>query len=338
MILNSLLIIAANQALFFAVILFVKKNRHLSDCYLAAWMLVLSAYMVDLICLPTYKPIFSMLHSVFLFLYIQSITGKLPIRKSAACFIPFILSLSLCWFAPSFLTTPTFRIAQLLIPLLFIGGSLLQLRRCRCSVKKGDVVTEYVDMTWLYLLFYGNLFFFLVSVGSSLFQSIPDKAINAVALFLFMNLMGIKAIMQQVLFIKKPMAHDEKPVGKSYANYGLKGADIDSLAKRLEQQMETEKLYANQDLTLNDLSNALGVYPHYVTQLLSTVFNQNFYDYINTYRVEEAKKQLKDPKKTNQTILAIAYDCGFSSKTAFNRAFKQKTSQTPSEYRRIDNE
>lgn len=97
--------------------------------------------------------------------------------------------------------------------------------------------------------------------------------------------------------------------------------------------METEQPYINMDLTLKDLATALDTYPYYITQVLNTVFNQNFYDFINTYRVEEVQRRLSDPQFKNLTILAVAYDCGFNSKSSFNRIFKQKTGLTPSQYK-----
>lgn len=87
------------------------------------------------------------------------------------------------------------------------------------------------------------------------------------------------------------------------------------------------------ELTLKDLASALDIYPHYITQVLNTVFNQNFYDFINNYRIEEVKERLRDSQYRNLTVLAIAYDCGFNSKSTFNRIFKQKTGLTPTQYR-----
>jgi AraC-like DNA-binding protein len=99
--------------------------------------------------------------------------------------------------------------------------------------------------------------------------------------------------------------------------------------------MNLHRPYINPDLSLRDLADLLGVYPHYVTQILNTLFNQNFYDFVNTYRIDEAKKLLTDSYKSNKVpILTIAYNCGFNSKSSFNRIFKQKTGLTPSEYRK----
>jgi AraC-like DNA-binding protein len=163
----------------------------------------------------------------------------------------------------------------------------------------------------------------------------------AVAILFLVNILGFRGIKHSTIFnqtvipYSQPQAEERASVDKekSYANYGLKRDDAVSLSEQLENYMKTEKPYTNMELTLKDLASALDTYPHYITQVLNTVFNQNFYDFVNTYRIEEAQKRLTDPQFKNLTILAIAYDCGFNSKSTFNRIFKQKTGFTPSEYR-----
>jgi len=341
MILDILLIIASYLALFFSVMLFLKKNKHVSDYYLAIWLLILSVYQLLLVFLPKYGTPFSLIHSVFLFLYIKSITSKSGSDiKNLLYFLPSLLFFVPYFFIPSFSSMTIFRLSQLLIPIAFILGSYFQLHRYHIYIKRNYADIEYADINWLYLLFGGDLFFYAISVFAGFSEAVPKIAIYAVTLFLFMNFTGLKAIRQQWIFIKRPGGHNENTENtdnSTYANYGLKETEAKTLSQKLRHYMESEKPYLSQELNLNDLSKALDVYPHYITQILNTVFNQNFYDYVNTYRVEEAKKQLKDPKKSNLTILAIAFDCGFNSKTAFNRAFKQKTSRTPSEFRSADN-
>lgn len=166
--------------------------------------------------------------------------------------------------------------------------------------------------------------------------------IFAVIVLLFVNVLGFRGIKHSTIFNQTiiPYNHaqpEELPTttkeDTSYANYGLKQDDAVALSGKLKTYMETEQPYINMDLTLKDLASALDTYPHYITQVLNTVFNQNFYDFINTYRVEEVQRRLHDPQFKNLTILAVAYDCGFNSKSSFNRIFKQKTGLTPSEYR-----
>lgn len=175
------------------------------------------------------------------------------------------------------------------------------------------------------------------------FFSFPLSLYNlfAIVVLVFVNILGFRGIKYSTIFNQTVIPYNQSPINreifiekeKSYANYGLKQEEAVLLSKRLKNYMECEKPYTNMDLTLKDLASALDTYPHYITQVLNTVFNQNFYDFINSYRIDEIQKRLHDPQYKNLTILAIAFDCGFNSKSTFNRIFKQKTGLTPSEYK-----
>jgi AraC-like DNA-binding protein len=98
--------------------------------------------------------------------------------------------------------------------------------------------------------------------------------------------------------------------------------------------METKKIYAKNDLTLNEFAEHLAIPAHHLSQIINDRLQQNFYDFINNYRVEEAKKRLLDPAYQHLTILAIAYEVGFSSKSVFNTAFKKHANMTPSQFKK----
>jgi AraC-like DNA-binding protein len=73
---------------------------------------------------------------------------------------------------------------------------------------------------------------------------------------------------------------------------------------------------------------------HHLSQLINEGLNQNFFDFVNSYRIEEIKKQLHDPKLSHIKIEEIAFQNGFNSKSAFNTAFKKFTQTTPSQFRK----
>ncbi len=102
---------------------------------------------------------------------------------------------------------------------------------------------------------------------------------------------------------------------------------------KLLNLMKTEKPYLNPDLTAIQLAEKLEISQNYLSQLLNEVVGKNFYEFINNYRIEEAKKILSD-KENTRTILSIAYDVGFNSKTTFNTAFKKIVNMSPTEYRK----
>lgn len=117
-----------------------------------------------------------------------------------------------------------------------------------------------------------------------------------------------------------------------YRRSGLKAKDIEKIKKEVMDYMVREKPYLNRELTINDVAVDLKIPRHFITEVINNHMGKNFYYLINEFRVEEAKKRLRDPKYNNLTILAIAYDSGFNSKSAFNTIFKDLTGVTPSQY------
>ncbi len=103
---------------------------------------------------------------------------------------------------------------------------------------------------------------------------------------------------------------------------------------KLKQFMESEKPYLNRDLTLSMLADGVGIQPHILSKVINNYFNQNFFSFINSHRVDEVKVLLADPKSSDKNVLFIAYDCGFKSKSGFNASFKKITGQTPSQFRK----
>ena len=106
-----------------------------------------------------------------------------------------------------------------------------------------------------------------------------------------------------------------------------------SIAQLVIAAMDKDKLYRDSDLTLQDLAEKLHAPAHQISQAIKDGLKKNFYDVINGYRVEEAKRLLLDPKNRSFTILSVAFEAGFNSTTTFNTVFKKFTGLTPSEFR-----
>jgi AraC-like DNA-binding protein len=98
--------------------------------------------------------------------------------------------------------------------------------------------------------------------------------------------------------------------------------------------METMKPFLEPELTIYKLAEELKVPRHHLSQVINEKAQKSFFDFINSYRIEEVKKLLADPKMANRNILGIALDCGFNSKATFNAAFKKFTGMTPSAYQK----
>ncbi|MEM9921921.1 MAG: tetratricopeptide repeat protein [Bacteroidota bacterium] len=101
---------------------------------------------------------------------------------------------------------------------------------------------------------------------------------------------------------------------------------------RLLQLMENEQPYLNPELSLRSLAAQLDLHPNQLSWLLNAGFGKNFNEFINHHRLEAFKRMAKEPKNSHLTIMAIAYDCGFNSKTVFNTYFKKAMGTTPKQF------
>lgn len=121
---------------------------------------------------------------------------------------------------------------------------------------------------------------------------------------------------------------------KKYKQALLGTNEIKKYSKELELIMEDYKLYLNPDLSLKDLASYLELPANYVSQLLNLGFQKNFSEYVNSYRVNEFKERVLLEEYKGLTLMAVAYDSGFNSKTVFNTFFKKTEGTTPNSYLR----
>jgi AraC-like DNA-binding protein len=139
---------------------------------------------------------------------------------------------------------------------------------------------------------------------------------------------------QNVLFSSEDLIIAESS-GKAQFRYSgsrLTEEEEKAYAGILTAHMISSKSYLNPELSLPKLAEEVGISNHYLSQVINERFKLNFFDFINRYRVEAFKAKVKDPRFTNYSLLGIAFECGFNSKSAFNRVFKQNTGLTPSQY------
>ncbi|PHN06890.1 helix-turn-helix domain-containing protein [Flavilitoribacter nigricans] len=108
-------------------------------------------------------------------------------------------------------------------------------------------------------------------------------------------------------------------------------AELSHWTSKLEAWMATEKPYLNPNLTLSELARQLQTNTSVLSRVINQGFQQNFNDFINSYRVEAVKERLERGDHLQLTLLSIALDCGFNSKATFNRAFKKFTGKSPRE-------
>ncbi len=109
--------------------------------------------------------------------------------------------------------------------------------------------------------------------------------------------------------------------------------DLLQKAKWLRKVMETERYYRDEELGLASLAETLEMHPHELSRLVNVVLKKNFNDFINEYRISEVIRKMQDPAYDRLTLLGIAFDSGFNSKTTFNRTFRQMTGKSAAEYK-----
>jgi len=107
----------------------------------------------------------------------------------------------------------------------------------------------------------------------------------------------------------------------------------ESILRKLDNIMKKEKLYRVESITIRRVAEKVGISSHDLTEVINNLLNENFYSYINSFRIIEVKERLSDPGEEGN-ILNIAIDAGFKAKSSFNTIFKKSTGMTPSQFRK----
>ncbi|HNW27121.1 MAG TPA: helix-turn-helix transcriptional regulator [Spirochaetota bacterium] len=136
---------------------------------------------------------------------------------------------------------------------------------------------------------------------------------------------GIRAYPQFFFELKREIKK------KRYEKSMLRGLDTDIIRDRLDELMAEEGLFRDSDISLAAVAERLTMTPHQLSQMLNERMNTGFWDFVNRYRIEEAKRLLRDNPDAN--IISVCFRVGFNSKSSFNSAFKKMTGMTPREFK-----
>lgn len=198
-----------------------------------------------------------------------------------------------------------------------------------------------IDLNWLKHFIWGIGLIFVIAIVFAVLQEWMEInfGFNTDLIFysliiLFIFYLGYSGIMHQGIFsanITPDQLIEPKTTGE-YKHSGLKDEEALHYHQQLTEIMETQKPYLEPKLSLSQLADYLGVSPNHLSQIINQYEEKNFYDYINEYRVEEFKERAIKPENSNYSILALAYDSGFNSKSSFNQVFKKMVGKTPSQY------
>ena len=222
--------------------------------------------------------------------------------------------------------------------------SLLLLKKHLKHIKQSYSNIKNIDLHWLKIVLFCMVFVSFVSVLMGLlsdyfkFISYEDgdnlMYIILTVIIYFLGYYGIKQkpILSNAYRISQ--IESTPSLKPKYATSSLKDVEKEKLMKRLTKFMENEKPYLNENLNLKELANKLETTSNILSQIINEKFNKNFYEFINGYRINEVKSLLSDPKYSHYSLLGIAFECGFNSKSTFNSVFKQFTGKTPSEFKK----
>lgn len=249
--------------------------------------------------------------------------------------------------------------------------TLLFLRRHRQRIKDNYSSLEQVNLKWLVRLAAAAAAIWCVAVANEFLPFLQGPALNrgediiTLAIALLVYGIGYMALRQSEIYrfdtaeypvsvggvalpptvppvpesplstvpVATSLAEPES-ASERYARSGLSDREAAALKKSLLAAMDEKRPWRDADLTLADLSRMLNTTPHKLSEVLNAQLQLTFYDFVNGYRVREVQRRIPTDEARNLTILSLALDAGFASKSTFNDVFKKHTGKTPSEYRR----
>jgi AraC-like DNA-binding protein len=141
---------------------------------------------------------------------------------------------------------------------------------------------------------------------------------------------GYRALLQPQIFFGP---FETRPV-RRYERSSLKPENAALYKARLIELMEREKFFLDPEITLPKLAQALEIPTAHLSRVINDLLGRNFYEFVNHYRVEDAKRRLAGPDASRDKLITVALDCGFNSLATFNRVFKELAGRTPSDYRK----
>lgn len=365
--------IASFNAIFFAVLLIKKKHKKLHDNILICWLIYLGLFIASQVLLSDLvikKQLLSnilismfMLHGPFLYIYITTLTTKnyKLSKRDLLHFLPaagFIIYLLFSSIFPLYferisinhvsknieppLPFIIFLIVTALSGPVYFLLSINLFKKLDINIFNNFSYSEEIDLDWLRKLVYifGAIWSILIIIAIihhvfKLFSMAFCLDGLFLSLSIFIMLIGYYGLSQKEIFNNSYGESNDfiTDVPIKYVGFSLKEADIENYIQKLNHYMIKEKPYLISSLTLPQLASNLEIPSHHLSKVINENFESNFFDFINKYRIEEVKAKLANPKFNNFSLLGIALDSGFNSKSAFNRVFKKITGLTPSKYK-----
>lgn len=247
-------------------------------------------------------------------------------------------------------------VGRIIIMTLYFFLSHRAWRRHQKSIQQVFSETSRINLEWVKLLINGYLFIVSVMVVNYIIVlNFPEQfsifmLVNTSVATPYVYLAAYKGITQPSLWQLQPLVKQEvleeemlqvdemedvkgKEDQPRHAKSTLSKEKIDEIVLKTIAAVEQEKLYQQTELTLQELADKIQIPSYQLSLAINEGLQKNFYDLINNYRVEEAKRLLLDPGNKNYKVLSVGFDAGFASKTTFNTVFKKFTGLTPTDFR-----
>jgi len=304
--------------------------------------------------------VFMYLHGPALWFYISSQSAKgFRFRPYYLIhFLPFIVFFTIQFFIFATLETPE-KIQIILsesfketnfykTAVLCIGTStisyylwgLRQLREHRKQLRNHFSRIDDKDLNWLRILIIASLITYGINhLGFNLDLIFKYASFNVLMMLsygfasIYILVMGFFGLRQGNIFIRPDeritgLKHEKRRSDKQEVSKGAEDKFVESLL----EHMSSRQPHLDPEITLSSLASQLGVQSDYLSTILNGSLNINFFDFINSYRIEEFKTQALEDRNSHLSIIGIAYDCGFNSKAAFYRAFHKMEKVSPGDY------
>lgn len=339
---------------------FQSKHNRTGKILMSILLLLFSLTLIEYVLYWTkYQLYFSYLSNIsipfyyaygpLLYIYISTQKEALLENKRYIHFIPFIVALLIC--LPFYLYSPNFKINLFLngfpkkniYPQLFLGLSWISIIHMfiysYLIFNQKTIFNEFVLIKkWVTILslgLFGIAFSYLsysILSGLGVLKVEWDYLIS-LAMSLFIVLITVTSYIKPKIFNDAApfFSKNDKSEVLKYKNSPINNTMSGELGKQLQEIMTTNSLWRKNDLRLEDLAQKMKLPKHYVSQVINEQFNMNFFEFVNQYRVEEAKILIK--QDSSSTLIEIAYQVGFNNKVSFGKAFKNNTNLSPQEYK-----